>query len=227
MKSIILLALTTTILGTNGTPLQEPETEQPHTTVSKVLENDLLDRKNLKDSQIKHARLEQERQAELAIVEQERLEQERQAELARLEQERKAQEIAQAQTQTTNVATTQTANVTTTHTTPVQENTQTQGEVPYYVYQVVEAEAGPGYSDKLNVASVIYNRVQSGRWGGTDPISVVTAPGQFVVHASGAAAAKTPSNSTIQAVNQAFSGQGTQGIESFRASGDGVTNVFF
>lgn len=99
--------------------------------------------------------------------------------------------------------------------------------VPYYVYQVIEAEAGPGAADISNVASVIYNRAASGDWGGTDAYSVVTASGQFEVDATGAASATVPSQATIDIVNSVFAGSTTTSAESFRASGDGVTNYFF
>ncbi|MGH2067472.1 LysM peptidoglycan-binding domain-containing protein, partial [Aerococcus sp. L_4] len=40
-------------------------------------------------------------------------------------------------------------------------------EIPYQVLQVVETEAGPSYSEKAAVFSVILNRANSGNWGGT------------------------------------------------------------
>ena len=97
----------------------------------------------------------------------------------------------------------------------------------YFFYQVVQAEAGPSYQEKLNVASVIMNRVASGAWGGTTIDAVVNAPGQFEAVWIGAAAAQTPSAETIQAVNEVLNGTRTTTAQSFRASGDGVTNVFF
>ncbi len=97
----------------------------------------------------------------------------------------------------------------------------------YFFYQVVQAEAGPSYQEKLNVASVIMNRVASGAWGGTTIDAVVNAPGQFEAVWIGAAAAQVPSAETIQAVNEVLNGTRTTTAQSFRASGDGVTNVFF
>jgi flagellar biosynthesis GTPase FlhF len=97
----------------------------------------------------------------------------------------------------------------------------------YFFYQVVQAEAGPSYQEKLNVASVIMNRVASGAWGGTTIDAVLNAPGQFEAVSIGAAAAQTPSAETIQAVNEVLNGTRTTSAQSFRASGDGVTNVFF
>lgn len=125
------------------------------------------------------------------------------------------------------------AQVDATYATPVVETASASAtnsvssDIPYYVYQVVEAEAGPGSNDISNVASVIYNRAQNGAWGGTDALSVVQASGQFEVHATGAASATTPSQATIDIVNSVFSGNTTTSAESFRATGDGVTNYFF
>jgi hypothetical protein len=97
----------------------------------------------------------------------------------------------------------------------------------YFFYQVVQAEAGPSYQEKMNVASVILNRVDSGIWGGTTIDAVLHAAGQFSVVSNGSAAAQTPSAETIQAVNQVLNGNRTTSALSFRASGDGVTNVFY
>ena len=44
---------------------------------------------------------------------------------------------------------------------------------------VIAAEAINDYDDALAVASVIMNRCDEGNWGGSDPISVITAKGQF------------------------------------------------
>lgn len=100
-------------------------------------------------------------------------------------------------------------------------------QVPEYVLQVIESEAGPSYQEKLNVFSVIVNRANSGVWGGSDLMSVVTAPGQFEVTWNGMAANAQVSDQTRQAVNDVLANGVTTGAESFRASGDGVTNVFF
>src|SRR5699024_8732702 len=61
-------------------------------------------------------------------------------------------------------------------------------EIPYQVLQVVETEAGPSYSEKAAVFSVILNRANSGNWGGTTLSAVVNASGQFEVVSNGMAA---------------------------------------
>ena len=111
--------------------------------------------------------------------------------------------------------------------TPVAQAPSTTYQASYFLYQVVQAEAGPSYQEKLNVASVIMNSVASGIWGGTPIDAVLYASGQFSVVANGAAAAQVPSAETIQAVNEVLNGYRSTSAQSFRASGDGVTNVFF
>jgi LysM repeat protein len=110
---------------------------------------------------------------------------------------------------------------------PVAQTAATTYQASYFLYQVVQAEAGPSYQEKLNVASVIMNRVESGIWGGTTIDAVLYASGQFSVVSNGAAAAEVPSADTIQAVNEVLNGYRSTSAQSFRASGDGVTNVFF
>ncbi|MGH2117089.1 cell wall hydrolase [Aerococcus sp. L_32] len=100
-------------------------------------------------------------------------------------------------------------------------------EIPYQVLQVVETEAGPSYSEKAAVFSVILNRANSGNWGGTSFSAVVNASGQFEVVSNGMAASATVSEQTYQAVNDVLTNGVTTSAESFRASGDGVTNTFF
>ncbi|KAF3306467.1 LysM peptidoglycan-binding domain-containing protein [Carnobacterium sp. PL17GRE32] len=100
-------------------------------------------------------------------------------------------------------------------------------EIPYQVLQVVETEAGPSYSEKAAVFSVILNRANSGNWGGTSLSAVVNASGQFEVVSNGMAASATVSEQTYQAVNDVLTNGVTTSAESFRASGDGVTNTFF
>uniref|UniRef100_UPI00352BCCF0 cell wall hydrolase n=1 Tax=Aerococcus urinaeequi TaxID=51665 RepID=UPI00352BCCF0 len=100
-------------------------------------------------------------------------------------------------------------------------------EIPYQVLQVVETEAGPSYSEKAAVFSVILNRANSGNWGGTSFSAVVNASGQFEVVSNGMAASATVSEQTYQAVNDVLTNGVTTSAESFRASGDGVTNRFF
>ena len=110
---------------------------------------------------------------------------------------------------------------------PVAQASSTTYQASYFLYQVVQAEAGPSYQEKLNVASVIMNRVDSGIWGGTTIDAVLYASGQFSVVSNGSAAAQVPSADTIQAVNEVLNGYRSTSAQSFRASGDGVTNVFF
>jgi len=100
-------------------------------------------------------------------------------------------------------------------------------EIPYQVLQVVETEAGPSYSEKAAVFSVILNRANSGNWGGTTLSAVVNASGQFEVVSNGMAASATVSEPTYQSVNDVLTNGVTTKAESFRASGDGVTNRFF
>ncbi|RPA64996.1 LysM peptidoglycan-binding domain-containing protein [Aerococcus agrisoli] len=100
-------------------------------------------------------------------------------------------------------------------------------EVPYFVLQVVEAEAGPGYADTAAVFSVIVNRANSGNWGGTTLLDVVNASGQFEVVSNGMAASTSVSDTTYQAVNDVLTNGVTTSAQSFYASGDGVTNVFY
>lgn len=109
---------------------------------------------------------------------------------------------------------------------PTQNVASTQS-VPEYVLQVVESEAGPSYQEKTNVFSVIQNRVNSGQWGGTDYMSVVNAPGQFQVTWNGMASNASVSNQTRQAVQDVLNNGVTTSAQSFHASGDGVTNVFY
>ena len=110
---------------------------------------------------------------------------------------------------------------------PVAQTAATTYQASYFFYQVVQAEAGPSYQEKLNVASVIMNRVDSGIWGGTTIDAVLYASGQFSVVSNGAASAEVPTADTIQAVNEVLNGNRSTSAQSFRASGDGVTNVFF
>lgn len=100
-------------------------------------------------------------------------------------------------------------------------------EIPYQVLQVVETEAGPSYSEKANVFSVILNRANAGNWGGTSLSAVVNASGQFEVVSNGMAASATVSDQTYQAVNDVLTNGATTSAQSFHASGDGVTNTFY
>lgn len=50
---------------------------------------------------------------------------------------------------------------------------------------IVQHEGGASYESALAVMSCVMNRVDSGRWGGSDPVSVLTAPGQFASYLDG------------------------------------------
>lgn len=50
---------------------------------------------------------------------------------------------------------------------------------------VVQHEGGASYESALAVMSCVMNRCDSGAWGGTDPVSVLTAPGQFSSYLDG------------------------------------------
>lgn len=50
---------------------------------------------------------------------------------------------------------------------------------------IVQHEGGSSYQGALAVMSCVMNRCDSGRWGGTDPVSVLTAPGQFSSYLGG------------------------------------------
>ncbi|MER2293145.1 MAG: cell wall hydrolase [Aerococcus urinaeequi] len=134
---------------------------------------------------------------------------------------------AEAETATVEATSYGTEAETTTEATSSTSSYSAAEEIPYQVLQVVETEAGPSYSEKAAVFSVILNRANSGNWGGTSLSAVVNASGQFEVVSNGMAASATVSDQTYQAVNDVLTNGVTTSAESFRASGDGVTNVFF
>jgi len=55
-----------------------------------------------------------------------------------------------------------------------------------FICAVVCQEGGSSYEGALAVISCMMNRVDSGAWGGSDIISVITAPGQFAAYLDGA-----------------------------------------
>ena len=134
---------------------------------------------------------------------------------------------AEAETATVEATSYGTEAETTTEVTSSTSSYSAAEEIPYQVLQVVETEAGPSYSEKAAVFSVILNRANSGNWGGTSFSAVVNASGQFEVVSNGMAASATVSEQTYQAVNDVLTNGVTTSAESFRASGDGVTNTFF
>ncbi len=60
-------------------------------------------------------------------------------------------------------------------------------EIPNFdlICAIVQHEGGASYEGALAVMSCVMNRVDSGRWGGSDPVSVLTAPGQFSSYLDG------------------------------------------
>ncbi len=54
-----------------------------------------------------------------------------------------------------------------------------------FICAVVQQEGGASYEGALAVITCIMNRADSGRWGGNDPVSVITAPGQFSAYLDG------------------------------------------
>lgn len=54
-----------------------------------------------------------------------------------------------------------------------------------FICAVVAQEGGTSYEGALAVISCIMNRVDSGAWGGSDAISVITAPWQFAAYDGG------------------------------------------
>lgn len=61
------------------------------------------------------------------------------------------------------------------------------GSIPNFdlICAIVQHEGGASYESALAVMSCVMNRCDSGRWGGTDPVSVLTAPGQFSSYLDG------------------------------------------
>lgn len=54
-----------------------------------------------------------------------------------------------------------------------------------FICAVVAAECNANYEGSLAVISCVMNRVDSGRWGGHDAVSVLKAPGQFAAYLDG------------------------------------------
>ena len=88
---------------------------------------------------------------------------------------------------------------------------------------VVAAEAINDYDDALAVVSVILNRCDEGNWGGSDPISVITAKGQFAAYFDGYYEkyyddeVEIP-DAVIQAVEDGLSGVRNNDFLEFRSS---------
>ena len=64
-------------------------------------------------------------------------------------------------------------------------STQSPGSDADLIAAIVAHEGGHGYEGALAVITCVMNRVDSGRWGGTDAVSVLTAPGQFSSYLDG------------------------------------------
>jgi peptidoglycan hydrolase CwlO-like protein len=54
-----------------------------------------------------------------------------------------------------------------------------------FICAVVAAECNSSYDGALAVISCVMNRVDSGKWGGKDAVSVLKAPGQFAAYLDG------------------------------------------
>lgn len=54
-----------------------------------------------------------------------------------------------------------------------------------FICAVVAAECNSSYDGALAVISCVMNRVDSGKWGGRDAVSVLKAPGQFAAYLDG------------------------------------------
>ena len=63
--------------------------------------------------------------------------------------------------------------------------TQNPGDQLDFICAVVAAECNSSYEGSLAVISCVMNRVDSGRWGGKDAVSVLKAPGQFAAYLDG------------------------------------------
>ncbi|MGN0194380.1 MAG: cell wall hydrolase [Pseudoramibacter sp.] len=64
-------------------------------------------------------------------------------------------------------------------------NTSDPGDQLDFICAVVAAECNSSYDGALAVISCVMNRVDSGKWGGTDAVSVLKAPGQFAAYLDG------------------------------------------
>lgn len=64
-------------------------------------------------------------------------------------------------------------------------NTSDPGDQLDFICAVVAAECNSSYEGSLAVISCVMNRVDSGKWGGKDAVSVLKAPGQFAAYLDG------------------------------------------
>ena len=106
-----------------------------------------------------------------------------------------------------------------------------------FICAVVASECNSSYEGALAVISCVMNRVDSGRWGGSDAVSVLTASGQFSGYLDGHYSRYTGGNYpdyVAQAVRDCMEGGiRNHGYERFRAASTGVSgeniggNVYF
>lgn len=87
------------------------------------------------------------------------------------------------------------------------------------VCAIVEHEGGSNYESALAVMSCVMNRVDSGNWGGSDPVSVLTAPGQFASYLDGYYRQFLGNSSSVvqQAVRECMAGKRTHNYTCFRS----------
>ncbi len=94
-------------------------------------------------------------------------------------------------------------------------------QVPNFnlICAIVQHEGGDSYDSALAVMSCVMNRCDSGRWGGSDPVSVLTAPGQFSSYSGGyyKQFLNNPSPVVQQAVLDCLNGKRNHPYQSFRS----------
>lgn len=97
----------------------------------------------------------------------------------------------------------------------------TAADVPNFnlICAIVQHEGGASYESALAVMSCVMNRCDSGRWGGTDPVSVLTAPGQFASYLGGyyRQFLNNPAPAVQQAVLDCLNGTRSHPYQSFRS----------
>lgn len=98
-----------------------------------------------------------------------------------------------------------------------------------FICAVVASECNSSYEGALAVISCVMNRVDSGRWGGSDAVSVLTASGQFSGYLDGYYSRYTGGNYpdyVAQAVRDCMEGGvRNHSYERFRAASTGVSGV--
>ncbi len=99
----------------------------------------------------------------------------------------------------------------------------------YKLVVIINAESNKTYEDALGVASVIANRIEDGGWGGSMPLEIATAQGQFAVwqnssvRSAASTAASTQSFDNAEVVKAArdcfFGGIRNNDYVEFKSSG--------